>query len=1071
MLTEAECEKLRVLVSQAAEVISPNWPMRTFAYRNSLMGFEHLHFHDAISHAKDLLGGEGYLSIAEYRACYAAGRISEKELLDALRSREPTLATQDSIRVGKQSFHPETILLPHFVYGIDSLNPKLLQWQLTEGNASRRIRPDVPQTIKDQLLAYDEEEFYIHLLWSKSLEALAISEDGLPESYKHAATEDTAHSTHQSIRTAAEILDDLINSDLNRDINEHMVKWCAAFADEGMADWSMPSRTDGFYAAWKNIARREAFRWTLGSSSSAQGMRTLPERPEDAIALSFALLRIPEQHQEQYLRRHLSQLPGWTGYIRWRSKNPDYPEQGRHPIDPLEYLAVRMFYEVELAKIVCQRTWGINPELPDLIARAQSKKLENSDAHAHDLYTEAVCQDAWRLFHLAQFLDIHPEDLQTLSPEDARSLLSWLNRFPTDVLRPIWHEAYEAQYRNSLLTRLISHRQRPGYNESTQHPRPRVNAVFCIDARSESFRRHLEAQGGYATIGFAGFFGTPIYYRLLDREEELLLCPVLIKPKYEVREGPRWNQDPEVLEYMLGDQWSRFGHHLFHQIKSNPTSSYLTFDLFGFVFGLVMLGKTLLLKPYDLIREWFRRWLVPPVATQIPVEKFPEEEREAFIAGNQRALISEAFEHRFSHRHDVVALPQSILEAFRLAALGEPEDRSYRTTRQIAASEQLGLSVDEEQDFLEELRSDHGINSLTHQAQLKYFAERRFSPAEQAAVVENSLRVMCLTKGFARLVLLCAHGSTTENNPYASAYHCGACGGNPGGPTARVLASLANRVSVRQELWDLGIEIPNDTWFIAGEHNTTTDRVALFDLEEVPEGHRPDLLQLQKDLEAAWRRNTQERCNRLPKAPSRSPSTATARHTWNSSRDWAQVRPEWGLSSNAAFVIGRRSLTQGLTLDGRSFLHNYDQSQDTTGRTLETIMTAPLVVVQTINSQYFFSATDTWAYGSGTKVLHNVVSGVGVMLGRHSDLQTGFPLQSMTTGASRFHEPLRILAIIEADTERISSIISRHEVLQRFFTNEWMYLVSCCPTTGTFSQYHPEGTWKMIASPISQDKS
>src|SRR6185295_6519990 len=249
---------------------------------------------------------------------------------------------------------------------------------------------------------------------------------------------------------------------------------------------------------------------------------------------------------------------------------------------------------------------------------------------------------------------------------------------------------------------------------------------------------------------------------------------------------------------------------------------------------------------------------------------------------------------------------------------------------------------------------------------------------------------------------------------------------------------------------------PEDTWFIAGEHNTTTDHVTLFDLEELPESHRPDVLQLQQDLETARLLNAQERLARLPGAPSWSSPQAAARHVGQVSRDWAQVRPEWGLSSNAAFIIGRRSLTRGLKLDGRAFLHNYDQSQDETGRVLEAIMTAPLVVVQMINFQYYFSATDSWAYGSGTKVLHNVVSGVGVMLGRHSDLQTGFPFQALTTGARRFHEPLRLLAVIEADTGRISQIISRHVVLQNFFENQWIYLVSCHPTTESFRSISQE---------------
>jgi uncharacterized protein YbcC (UPF0753/DUF2309 family) len=56
------------------------------------------------------------------------------------------------------------------------------------------------------------------------------------------------------------------------------------------------------------------------------------------------------------------------------------------------------------------------------------------------------------------------------------------------------------------------------------------------------------------------------------------------------------------------------------------------------------------------------------------------------------------------------------------------------------------------------------------------------------------------------------------------------------------------------------------------------------------------------------------------------------------SLDWAQTRPEWGLSGNAAFVIARRALTRGVNLEGRVFLHNYDAAADESGKILETIM-------------------------------------------------------------------------------------------------------------------------------------
>ena len=392
--------------------------------------------------------------------------------------------------------------------------------------------------------------------------------------------------------TLSDLLRELTDFDITERVNRYMIKWCGAFLDEGIAGLPMPGREQGFYRAWKQLAAGELSLVLGGIDGWNAAVLALPDRADDSLIQTLGSLQIDDDCQTDYLSRRLLQLPGWAALIKWREHHPLHAHQQRYHIDLLEYLAVRLFCESMLIKQVCRRIWGIDGtvqslhhlhrdhpceffvrrefhrgRLSDFLETRVRELLRINPQSDRDewvqmaemiwIYREAtapgrdpvhtVCRNAWRLFHLAQFLGLSPAEIHALSVSDTDRLMAMLDAFPSSAHGPVWQRAFEGHYQGELLKHLDQNMHIFIWQDS----RLRAQLVFCIDEREESIRRHIEAHDpAYETFGTAGFFGVVMNYTGLSDHGSTPLCPIVVTPSHRVLEMP--TEDQRAMQQPFG---------------------------------------------------------------------------------------------------------------------------------------------------------------------------------------------------------------------------------------------------------------------------------------------------------------------------------------------------------------------------------------------------------------------------------------------------------------------------------------------------------------------------------------
>lgn len=730
---------------------------------------------------------------------------------------------------------------------------------------------------------------YYHRLWQRSRIKDHHLQQAAREAGQHASVDYLLQALKQPLPTEHwHNISDWLDEQRDR---QHKMAWRDEIThqiSQFCASWAQESDTrlgDDMYHSWVTQVRSDrGIAILMGEPGLTRAFRELPDDPGAMIVAAFSELGLQTSGQAQgYAESLLIDINGWASrfaYERWQARL-----QGTDADALPALVAIRLGWELAL-----WRHWQVR--YPD-----DAKHL----------------QVVWR----AQL----PQMEALIARYHSSQRLLW-----------VWQHAAELARQEDEQALLVQSSRR-------QLPKARMQAVFCIDVRSEVIRRALEAQSAeISTHGFAGFFGLPAAYTPVGTNLTRPQLPGLLAPAIRIVEG---------------------GHRI-HEIGDTRASA---------------------------------------LQAQTAWEDFSRGASTAF----------------------------SLVESLGLGYAAKLLKRTF------------SLQYD-----------THPVNDLETSGSWDLFdGERPLTIEEKAGIAGKMLKGLGLRR-LARTVLLVGHGSHTTNNPHAAGLDCGACGGQTGALNVQVVAQLLNNAAVREHLAEQGQVIPQATRFVAALHNTTTDDIRVYG--EIDE----DIRQWLGDAKLIAQR---ERATRLGLAdsPAFNRPEQLDREIRKRAQDWSEVRPEWGLAGNSAFFVAPRRLTRGLKLEGRAFMHDYNADLDSDFSVLESIMTAPMIVTHWINMQYNASVAEPLKFGSGNKVLHNVVGGnLGVFEGNGGDLRIGLPLQSVHDGERWMHEPLRLSVYIQAPEAAMSDIIGRYQVVRDLVGNRWIYLFAL-KDDGSVSRWTPAG--------------
>ena len=635
---------LRRVIDRAAQLLPIQGPITVFVALNTLQALEDRPFDEGVQYGGRIFGCHPYLPEDSYRTALQRGRIRVADL-------EAVLREDLGPRADEHVFDNESrfdLYLAMLQHRLRSAPTQELRWFIAQTDALSHFRPETSLPSRQYVIEETRR-------WVMRDLRVALQPDHLPEPHdRHfpRAVVDLIHRfgdstieqwsddaweafTLQALlricrggvhgvrghfetmpppQRPRDLLLEATGVDADQLVHERLITFCAAFLDQGLSNWPMPHREEGFFRAFAAMHLRAggpSESWCAKLPAELQRLQTAGLTPLESIAESLRLLGIPEPEWAPFITSSLLALKGWAGMIWQVESRTDRVALPAPPGTLVEFLAVRLILDRLALADVAAKELHCHEPLSQLCDAAQAR-IPRKESHT-------VEQRAFEVFQLAQLLDWRPQQLQALSKSEWTRLLTEIESFTAMERRRLFHRAYERRYRMQALDALSVHAA--GGLRAPQ--RSRFQVVTCLDEREESFRRHLEELApDVETYGVAGFFGVAMYYRGASDAHFVPLCPIVARPLHWISEQVAEDEHPgnHARRARARRLFGNASHRIHLGTRSSAGGALLTAAL-GPLASIPLLARVLFPRMVARLRRSAGRLVQPLSTTRLQLER------------------------------------------------------------------------------------------------------------------------------------------------------------------------------------------------------------------------------------------------------------------------------------------------------------------------------------------------------------------------------------------------------------------------------------------------------------------